>query len=234
MKKSSGEDWMSCTSGAEVPWEIPPFDADKVKCPEYDEVCTISAIGGSVRTGFEWDGKDKVWKRTAPVEEPEPAPESAPPVAGPAEVGPAIALPPEENSAGGGGGTGGSSEPGSGVPSTGQGLPAADPEGGQEPVPGEGGVAAPGAKDSEGVPPESSHGGGGGGGVTPPAGTLPAGGDAADRAGDGAATPAGPNGTGAAGKSDTPPPAHGDGAVAAAGLSLLLLLAAAAAAAALC
>ncbi|RNE99055.1 surface protease GP63, partial [Trypanosoma conorhini] len=233
MKKRGGwVDWERCTSGVTVPWEIPPFDADKVMCPEYDEVCTISATGGSVLTGFKWDGKDKEWKRKAPAEEPEPAPESAPPVAGTVGVGPAIAPPPEENSAGGGGGTGGSSEPGSGVPSTGQGLPAADPEGGQEPVPGEGGVAAPGAKDSEGVPPESSH--GGGGGVSPPAGTLPAGGGAADRAGDGAATPAGPNGTGAAGKNDATPPAHGDGAVAAAGPSLFLLIAAAAAAAALC
>ncbi|RNF00835.1 surface protease GP63, partial [Trypanosoma conorhini] len=240
-KKRGGRvDWERCTSGTAVPWEIPPFDADTVTCPGFDEVCTISATGGSVLTGFKWDGKDKEWKRKAPVEEPEPEPAPAPPVTGPAEVGPgnghenrpAIPPPSEGNN---GGGTGGSSEPVGGAPSTGQGLPAADPEGPQKPVPEEGGVAVPGAKDSEGVPPESSHGGGGGGGgVSPPAGTPPAGGDAADRAGDGAATPAGPNGTGAAGKSDATPPAHGDGTVTAAGPSLLLLLAAAAAAAALC
>ncbi|RNE97916.1 surface protease GP63 [Trypanosoma conorhini] len=232
-KKRSGEDWMSCTPGL-ITWNIPPFDTDKVMCPEYSEVCTISAIGSGVTPGVEWDGTEKEWRRTAPAEAPEPAP----PVTGPAEVGPgightnppAIPPPPEGNNAGDGGGPGGSSGPGSGAPSTGQGLPAADPEGAQKPVPEEGGVAAPGAKDSEGVPPESSH--GGGGGVSPPAGTPPAGGDAADRAGDGAATPAGPNGAGAAGKNDAPPPAHGDGTVAAAGPSLLLLLAAAAATAA--
>ncbi|RNE98286.1 surface protease GP63 [Trypanosoma conorhini] len=67
---------MSCTPGL-ITWNIPPFDTDKVMCPEYSEVCTISATGSGVTPAVEWDGTEKEWRRTAPAEAPEP--ETAPP-----------------------------------------------------------------------------------------------------------------------------------------------------------
>ncbi|ESL10956.1 surface protease GP63, partial [Trypanosoma rangeli SC58] len=68
--------WQSCTEGAKVPWEISTHGPDKVICPDYNEVCTISATGSSIHPAVEWDGKENTWNRTAPaapVEEPAPS-----------------------------------------------------------------------------------------------------------------------------------------------------------------
>ncbi|ESL05204.1 surface protease GP63 [Trypanosoma rangeli SC58] len=115
-------DWQSCTEGAKVPWEISPHGPDKVICPDYDEVCTISATGRSIIPATEWDGEEKVWRRTAPaasVEEP------APPEGGPdsgKDVPPQLAPPSArgDGDAAGGGGAGNNGRD-SGAPSREQG-----------------------------------------------------------------------------------------------------------------
>ncbi|RNE99098.1 surface protease GP63 [Trypanosoma rangeli] len=69
--------WQACKAGDTVTGSRPPFNKEDVICPEYGEVCTISLNGSSVSPAAEWDGEEKVWKRTAPaapVEEPVPVP----------------------------------------------------------------------------------------------------------------------------------------------------------------
>ncbi|RNF08354.1 surface protease GP63, partial [Trypanosoma conorhini] len=74
--KEGWTEWVSCTGGAKATWDIPPFGAEKVMCPDYSEVCTISATGSGVTPGVQWDGNDKEWKRKVP---PAPAPSAPPP-----------------------------------------------------------------------------------------------------------------------------------------------------------
>ncbi|EAN82151.1 surface protease GP63, putative, partial [Trypanosoma cruzi] len=50
-------DWTPCAGGATITWDTPPYDKESVICPNYAELCTISATGGSVLPVARWDGK---------------------------------------------------------------------------------------------------------------------------------------------------------------------------------
>ncbi|KAF5214867.1 hypothetical protein ECC02_012494 [Trypanosoma cruzi] len=58
-----GISWVPFTDGATITWDTPPYDKENVICPNYAEVCTISATGGSVLPAVRWDGKERVWSR---------------------------------------------------------------------------------------------------------------------------------------------------------------------------
>ncbi|EKG00254.1 surface protease GP63, putative [Trypanosoma cruzi] len=62
--EKSKSDWVRCTVGEKITGETPLYDKENVICPEYAEVCTISATGGTVLPAVSWDGKEKVWSRT--------------------------------------------------------------------------------------------------------------------------------------------------------------------------
>ncbi|EKF29576.1 surface protease GP63, putative, partial [Trypanosoma cruzi marinkellei] len=57
-------DWAPCADGATITWATPPYDKENVICPNYAEVCTISATGSSGLPVARWDGKEREWNRT--------------------------------------------------------------------------------------------------------------------------------------------------------------------------
>ncbi|PBJ71598.1 surface protease GP63 [Trypanosoma cruzi cruzi] len=86
--KSVGFDWVSCTVGETIARGTPLYDKENVICPEYAEVCTISATGGTALPAVLWDGKERVWDRKVrPEFLKQSSPEAPFPVAGAGEFG---------------------------------------------------------------------------------------------------------------------------------------------------
>ncbi|PWV04085.1 putative surface protease GP63 [Trypanosoma cruzi] len=83
-----GISWLPCTDGATITWGTPPYDKENVICPDYAEVCTISATGGSVIPVVSWDDEERVWDRKVrPEFLKQSSPEAPVPVAGAGEFG---------------------------------------------------------------------------------------------------------------------------------------------------
>ncbi|KAF8287536.1 putative surface protease GP63 [Trypanosoma cruzi] len=86
--EKSKSDWVRCTVGEKITGETPLYDKENVICPNYAEVCTISATGGTVLPAVSWDGEEKVWGRTVKTEFlKQSSPEAPVPVAGAGEFG---------------------------------------------------------------------------------------------------------------------------------------------------
>ncbi|EKG04945.1 surface protease GP63, putative, partial [Trypanosoma cruzi] len=61
--EKSKSDWVRCTVGEKITGDTPLYDKENVICPNYAEVCTISATGGTILPAVSWDGKERVWDR---------------------------------------------------------------------------------------------------------------------------------------------------------------------------
>ncbi|PWU97361.1 putative surface protease GP63 [Trypanosoma cruzi] len=86
--KNRGFGWSPCTVGEKITGDTPLYDKENAICPEYAEVCTISATGGTVLPAVPWDGKERVWDRTVKTEFlKQSSPEAPVPVAGAGEFG---------------------------------------------------------------------------------------------------------------------------------------------------